>query len=238
MILNDKIIFSINRACKSSHPGGRPEARREGGLGSDGAEHVIVGAHRVVVHEQVASEGFVVEVAGEVAHRPFEVVAFLDDVPGEVFFAVPLSAVGFLEVVEFVVELHVVIDGLLTVLVAHIRIFEDMVEVVLRHEALVVPLAGEALVVLSHQFGVFLVGVDRLAEVDKIVVGVEAAEVNPQTADAFLTAVFAVCAAVDAGIAGAIAFVFTYCVDECFRRKAEFFEACFHLCRDCQFSEL
>ena len=120
MILNDKIIFSINRACKSSHPGGRPEARREGGLGSDGAEHVIVGAHRVVVHEQLASEGFVVEVAGEVAHRPFEVVAFLDDVPGEVFFAVPLSAVGFLtsqalrddlEVVAFVVELHVVIDG-------------------------------------------------------------------------------------------------------------------------------
>ena len=61
MILNDKIIFSINRACKSSHPGGRPEARREGGLGSDGAEHVIVGAHRVVVYEQFASEGFVVE---------------------------------------------------------------------------------------------------------------------------------------------------------------------------------
>ena len=55
MILNDKIIFSINRACKSSHPGGRPEARREGGLESDGAEHVIVGAHRVVVHEQLAS---------------------------------------------------------------------------------------------------------------------------------------------------------------------------------------
>ena len=61
MILNDKIIFSINRACKSSHPGGRPEARREGGLESDGAEHVIVGAHRVVVYEQFASEGFVVE---------------------------------------------------------------------------------------------------------------------------------------------------------------------------------
>ena len=30
--------------------------------GSDYAEHVTVCAHRVVVHEQVASEGFVVEV--------------------------------------------------------------------------------------------------------------------------------------------------------------------------------
>ena len=85
---------------------------------------MIVCAHRVVIHEQVASERFVVEVAGEVAHRPFEVVAFLDDVAGEVFFAVPRSAVGFLtsqalrddlEVVEFVEELHVVINGLLTV---------------------------------------------------------------------------------------------------------------------------
>lgn len=160
---------------------------REGDSGSDDAEHVIVGAHRVVVHKQLASEGFVVEVAGEVAHRPFEVVAFLDDVASEVFFAVPLAAVWFLasqalrddlEVVEFVVELHVVIDGLLTVLVAHIRVFEDMCEVVLRHEALVIPLAGKSLVVLCHQLRVFLVGVDCLAEFDEVVVAVEAAVTN------------------------------------------------------------
>jgi len=134
---------------------------------SDATEHITVRAHRVVPHEQLASEGFVVEVIGEFAHRPFEVVALADDVPGEVFLAVPLAAVGFLEVVEFVVELHIIIDGLLTVLVAQLRIFDDIVEVVLRHEALVVPLAGESLVVLGHQLRVFLVGVDRLAEVDK-----------------------------------------------------------------------
>lgn len=183
------------------------KAPKERGVGgSDAAEHVIVGAHRVVVHEQLASEGFVVEVAGEVAHRPFEVVAFLDDVAGEVFFAVPLAAVGFLEVVEFVVELHVVIDGLLTVLVAHIRIFEDMVEVVLRHEALVVPLAGEALEVMGHQLGVGLVGVDRLAEVDEIVVVVEAAEVYPQAAERAVV-VLAVSTAIDGGFAVAGALV-------------------------------
>lgn len=65
-------------------------------------------------------ERFVVEVADEVAHLAFEIVALADDVPGEVFFAVPLSPVCFLEVVEFVVELHVVSDGFLTVLVAYI----------------------------------------------------------------------------------------------------------------------
>ena len=62
--------------------------------------------------------------------------------PGEVFFAVPLAAVGFLEVVELVVKLHVVIDCIGTVLVTHIRVFEDMVEVVLADEAIVVPLPG------------------------------------------------------------------------------------------------
>ena len=77
-------------------------------------------------------ERFVVEVAGEVDHRPFEVVAFLDDVAGEVFFAVPVAAVGFLtsqalrdnlEVVEFVVELYVVIDGFLTVVLCRAKRF-------------------------------------------------------------------------------------------------------------------
>ena len=34
--------------------------------GLDDAEHVIVGAHRVVVHKQLTSEGFVVEVVDHV----------------------------------------------------------------------------------------------------------------------------------------------------------------------------
>lgn len=78
-------------------------------MGPDVAEHVVVGSHGVVVHKQLPCEGFVIEVAFEAAHRPFEVVALADDVPCEVFFAVPLSAVGFLEAVELVVELHVVV---------------------------------------------------------------------------------------------------------------------------------
>ena len=101
---------------------------------------------------------------------------------GEVFFAIPLSSVGFLEVVERIVKLHKAIYCIGAVIVAHIRVFEDMVEVVLRHKSLVVPLARESLIVLGHQLRVFLVGVDSLAEVDKLVVVVEAAEVDPQTA--------------------------------------------------------
>lgn len=89
------------------------KAPKERGVGwSDAAEHVIVGAHVVVVHEQVASEGFIVEIAREVAHRSFNVPALLDDVSGEVLLAVPFAAVCFLEVVEFVGKLHVIVYGI------------------------------------------------------------------------------------------------------------------------------
>ena len=77
---------------------------KEGGKRSDAAEHVTVCAHRVVPHEQPASKSLVVEVVGKLVHRLFEVVALLDDVPGEVFLAVPLTAVGFLCHVNILLE--------------------------------------------------------------------------------------------------------------------------------------
>ncbi len=205
--------------------------------GSDVAEHVIVGAHRVVVHEQLASEGFVVEVVREAAHHPVKVVALIDDVPGEVFFAVPLSAVCFLEVIEGVRKLHVVIDGFLAVLVAHIGVFDDVVEVVLGHEALVVPLAGEALVVLRHQLGVCLVGVDSAAEVDEVVVAVERREVYPQAAERAVV-VLAVSPDIYGGFAVALALVPRNGVLQFGLRVAQFFESFLDSWSDVEFSEL
>jgi hypothetical protein len=68
-------------------------------------------AHRVVVHEQVVGVGFVVEIRSERTHLSFDVVALIDDVAGEVLFAVPFSAEGFLEVCEILAEIDEVIDG-------------------------------------------------------------------------------------------------------------------------------
>lgn len=221
---------------KGAFPMGK--APKERGLGgSDAAEHVIVRPHVVVPHEQLASVGFVVEVVGEAAHHPFEVVALIDDVPGEVLFAVPLSAVCFLEVIEGVRELHVVIDGLLTVLVAHVVVFDDVIEVVLGHEALVVPLAGEALVVLRHQLGVLLVGVDRAAEVDEVVVAVERREVYPQAAERAVV-VLAVSPDVDGGFAVAFALVPRNGVLQFGHSVAQFFESFLDSWSDVEFSEL
>ena len=64
------ILHSID--CKISENIRITHGKREGPLmergleGLDDAEHVIVGAHRVVVHKQLTSEGFVVEVVDHV----------------------------------------------------------------------------------------------------------------------------------------------------------------------------
>ena len=130
-----------------------------------------------------------------------------------------------LEAVEFVVKLHVIVHGVLVVLVAQVVVFLDVLEVVLVHSALAVPLAGviglplakqESLVVLEHQLRVVLVGVNRLSEVDELVVvvviglplclGKEPAEVYPQAAERAVV-VLAVSTAVDGGFAVAGALV-------------------------------
>ncbi len=54
-------------------------------MGSNIAEHVTVCAHWVIPHEQFASEGSVVEVLSEIAHRPLEVLTLLEDVSCELF---------------------------------------------------------------------------------------------------------------------------------------------------------
>ena len=148
-----------------------------------------------------------------------------------------IKSLGFLEVVESIVKLHIVIDCIGAVLVAHIRVFEDIVEVVLRHEALVVPLAGETLVVLSHQLRVFLVGVDSLAEVDKLVVVVEGGKVHPKTAErAFV--ILGVSTDIDRGIAVAVRLVVQNVVGEAVGAEAEFFETFLHRGSYGEFTEL
>ena len=84
---------------------------------------MAVCAHVVIPVKQLASVDFIVEVVGEATHHSFNVVVFLEGVPGEVFFAIPFTAVGFLEVVERVFKLHIVIDCIVAVLVAQFRIF-------------------------------------------------------------------------------------------------------------------
>ncbi len=108
------------------------------------AEHITVCSHVVVPHEQLASEGFEIEVISEIAHRPFKVVALVDDVTGDreaastnrektllrypihrsMFFASKALRDDF-EIVERVVEIHIIIDCFGIVLFAHLVVFEN-----------------------------------------------------------------------------------------------------------------
>ena len=149
-----------------------------------------------------------------------------------------------LEAVEFVVKLHVVVHGILIVLVAQFAVFLDVLEVVLVHSALAVPLAGviglplakqESLVVLEHQLRVVLVGVNRLAEVDELVVVVEAAEVYPQAAERAVV-VLAVSTAIDGGFAVAVALVAVDGIFEFGDSEVQFVESAGDSWSDVEFS--
>lgn len=54
--------------------------KAEIGMRSDAAEHMTVCAHRVVPHEQLSYEGFVVKVVSEITHHFFKIVAVANDV--------------------------------------------------------------------------------------------------------------------------------------------------------------
>ena len=96
---------------------------------------------------------------------------------------------------------------------------------------------GEALVVLRHQLRVFLVGVDRAAEVDEVVVAVERREVYPQAAERAVV-VLAVSPDIDGGFAVAFAFVPLNGVLQFGHRVAQFFESLLDFWSDVEFSGL
>ena len=148
----------------------------------------------VVFIEQAISVRLVVEELSETAHHLFEVIAVVYDFSCEVFLTVVLSDVAVLEVFEFfTVPFDECVHSVRRILLAQVAVFSHSLEAVLVEARFVEAFLGEALVVLCHQFRIFLVSVDCVAEVEKVVVVLERGEVNPQTANAFLTAVFAVC---------------------------------------------
>ena len=100
------------------------------------------------------------------------------------------------------------------------------------------PLAKqESLVVLEHQLRVFLVGVYGFAEVDELVVVVEAAEVYPQAAERAVI-VLAVSTAVDGGFAVAGTLVLVDGILKFGDSEVQFVESVNDSWSDVEFSEL
>lgn len=118
----------------------------------------------VVIHEQVAGVSVVVEVIGEMPHLLFEVIAVVYDFSCEVFLAVVLSDVAVLEMFEFfAAPVDEGVHSVRRILVAQVAVFSHCLEAVLVEARFVVPFLWERLVVLEHQFRIFLVGVDCVA---------------------------------------------------------------------------
>ena len=137
---------------------------REGDSGSDYAENVAV-VVIVVIHEQVAGVSVVVEVIREMPHQLFEVIAVVYDFSCEVFLAVVLTDVAVLEVFEFfTAPVDECVHSVRRILVAQVAVFSYSLEAVLVEARFVVPFLGERLVVLEHQFRIFLVSTNGQEE--------------------------------------------------------------------------
>lgn len=117
------------------------------------AEHIAV-IQVVVVHEQFAAIGGIVEVVCEIAHCEAEVVALVNDMPIKGFLVLPLATVAALEAVEALASpLHKSVHGLLVVDFRQPDIFGDFIPCFfaeqsgradgLPHAAFAVPLTGE-----------------------------------------------------------------------------------------------
>ena len=60
----------------------------------------------IIPIKPLACVSFIVEVVGEVTYHSFNVIAILDNVSGEIFFCIPLTAVASLEVVSRICKDH------------------------------------------------------------------------------------------------------------------------------------
>ena len=153
----------------------------------------------VIIDEQVTSECLVVDVVGEISWERAEniAVALIEDVLGEVHLRVPLSLIGFLEAIEIVTasQREPCVNRLSLVLLAHLPVELYFVEPVFAH-AFVVVAVGERFIVLHHQFGIILVGVECAAVVVELVIAVKSRPVDPLSKKAAVV-VLGVCSAVD-----------------------------------------
>ena len=133
------------------------------------AENVTV-LVAVVVIEKVACKSRHIEVsAGKVRH--IEGITFLEDMFREVFFGVPRSAVAF----PCGIYIHINCDAGVgikhfTVVIVKASVFLDAVESLFADATFGVPFFGKALEVLKHQFGVSLIPVKQVAELDEVLI--------------------------------------------------------------------
>ena len=149
---------------------------------------------------KISPNGGVIYAALQPLGQFFEIAAFLAKVLGEIFRAVPFALVPFIEIFErALIPIGEVCLVSLAALFAHIGILFDFVERFFAHAALAVPLFGEVLVILEHEFRLGFVCVQAVAERDKIAVVVKGAQIHPHAVKAAVV-VLCIRAAINGGV--------------------------------------
>ena len=138
----------------------------------------------IACRSKVAPYGGVINAALQPRGEVLEIAAFLANVLGEIFGAIVLALVALLEIFEraFIPIAQISLVSLAAFL-AKGGIFFDFIERAFAHAAFTIPLFGEVLVILEHEFRLDFVSVQAVAKLHEIVVGFKGGQINPHAVE-------------------------------------------------------
>ena len=111
-----------------------------------------------------------------------EVAAFLAKVLGEIFGAIVFAFVALLEIFErALIPIAQISLVSLAAFLAQGGIFFDFIERAFAHAAFTIPLFGEVLVILEHEFRILLIRMQAVAKLDLLAVGFKGGQINPHS---------------------------------------------------------
>ena len=124
----------------------------------------------------------IINAALEPLREVLEIAALLAKVLGKIFGAIVFALVALLEIFErALIPIAEVCLVSLAPFLAKGGIFFDFIERAFAHAAFTIPLFGEVLVILEHEFRLDFVSVQAVAKLHKIVVVLKGGQINPHS---------------------------------------------------------
>ena len=124
----------------------------------------------------------IINAALEPLRQVLEIAAFLAKVLGKIFCAIVLALVAFLEIFErALIPIGKIRFICFALFLAQLGISFDFIERAFAHAAFTIPLFGEVLVILEHEFRILLIRMQAVAKLDLLAVRFKGGQINPHS---------------------------------------------------------
>ena len=145
-------------------------------------EDVTIDFRIIACRIKVAPYCGVIYAALQPLREVLEIAAFLAKVLGEIFGAIVFALVALLEIFECaLIPIAEVCLVSLAPFLAQLGISFDFIERAFAHAAFTIPLFGEVLVILEHEFRILLIHMLAVAKLDLLAVGFKGGQINPHS---------------------------------------------------------